>query len=163
MTDDVDNAPARAGAAAVQLRLHGASYEDIAETLGLATARGALTLVTRELAAQSEGMDEDRDHLRRVESARLDELLVAMMGKATDGSDPEHIPAARAAMSIIDRRIKLFGLDAPTEVTIHTPTQTELDSWVAQMVSATMPPQALEEPDILGDEDIVDAEVVDDD
>jgi len=157
MTDTIANAPARMGAAAVQLRVHGTSYEDIAMTLGLSSPRAALTLVSRELATQGEGMTEERDEMRRVEAARLDELLVGLMEKATNTEHTEHIIAVRAAVTVIDRRIKLYGLDAPTEVTIHTPTQTELDQWVATMVGHAIPRQALEEPDII-DADIVEDE-----
>jgi len=158
MTDTIANAPARMGAAAVQLRVHGTSYEDIAMTLGLNSARAALTLVTRELAAQSEGLTEERDALRRVEAARLDELLASVMEKATDQTHDEHLPAIRTAVTIIDRRIKLYGLDAPTELVVHTPTQTELDQWVATMVQHTIPRQALEEPDIIDVESTEDEE-----
>lgn len=156
---DLQGAPVRMGAAAVALRVNGTSYTDIAMTLGLTTPRAALTLVTRELAAQTEGMDEERDELRRIESARLDQLLLSVMEKATDPDCGEHLPAVKVAVTLIDRRIKLYGLDAPTEVTIHTPTQTELDNWVSQMVGQSMVPQALEEPDILGD--VIDVESTD--
>ena len=156
---DLSNAPARMGAAAVSLRVNGTSYEDIAMTLGLSSPRAALTLVSRELAIESEEMDEERDALRRVESARLDELLLSVMEKATDPDNGEHLPAAKVALSIIDRRIKLFGLDAPTEITVHNPTATELDNWVATMVQHSMPAQALEEPDLFAD--AIDADVVD--
>ena len=37
---------------------------------------------------------------------------------------------ATAALSIIDRHIRLMGLDAPTEISIHTPTQHEIERWV---------------------------------
>jgi hypothetical protein len=158
---DISNAPVRMGAAAVQLRVNGTSYEDIAMTLGLSSPRAALTLVSRELAQQGEGMEEERDELRRVEAARLDELLVSVMAKATDPECSEHLPAVRTAVTIIDRRIKLYGLDAPTEITVHTPTATELDNWVASMVAHSMPPQAALEPDIMGD-DIIEGEVIDD-
>jgi len=139
--------PVSAGAAAVQLRVQGTSYVDIAYTLGLSNARAALQLVTRELAAQAAEDGEDRDQLRRVESARLDELLVGVMEKATDPYNDEHLVAVRAAVTIIDRRIRLHGLDAPTEVVVHNPTQTELEQWIAQMVTHVMP--ALQEPDLI--------------
>jgi hypothetical protein len=156
---DISNAPARMGAAAVQLRVNGTSYDDIAMTLGLSSPRAALTLVSRELAQQGEGLDEERDALRRVEAARLDELLVSVMEKATDTEHGEHLPAVKTAVTIIDRRIKLYGLDAPSEVIVHTPTQTELDQWVSTMVGHSMPPQAALEPDIMGEE-IIEAEVL---
>jgi hypothetical protein len=141
--------PVSTGAAAVQLRLHGTSYVDIAHTLGLRNARAALTLVTRELASQADETSEDRDTLRREAAAQLDELLVGVMDKASNPHDDEHLVAVRAAVTIIDRRIKLYGLDAPTEITVHNPTATELDQWVAAMVRHTMPAIAMDEPDIV--------------
>jgi hypothetical protein len=148
--------PATIGSAALQLRLSGASYADIATTLGMATPRAALSAVTRELSRTSEGLVEERDEMRRIESARLDELLVGVMERATNPEDSEHLAAVRTAVTIVDRRIKLYGLDAPAEMVIHTPTQTELDQWVAQMVAVAMPKAALEEPDILDGEVIED-------
>lgn len=140
--------PVSAGAAAVQLRVQGTSYSDIAFTMGLRGPREALTLVTRELAAlAADDASEDRDHLRREASAQLDHLLVGVMAKASDPDDAEHLVAVRAAVTIIDRRIRLYGLDAPTEITVHNPTQTELEQWVAQIVTHVMP--ALQEPDIV--------------
>jgi hypothetical protein len=144
---DVAAAPVRMGAAAVQLRVSGASYADIADTLGLANPRAALNAVTRELALQGEDDPEGRDELRRVESARLDALLQGVMSKAIDPNHDEHLVAVRTAVTIIDRRIKLYGLDAPTEMIVHTPTQTELDAWVAAMVTHTMP--SIREADVI--------------
>jgi hypothetical protein len=138
--------PARQGAAAVALRLSGASYADIAMTLGLSSPQAALQSVTRELSTRIDATS--REELRALEAARLDALLDSVWAKATgvDGHD-EHLEAVRTAMRLIDRRIRLYGLDAPTEVVVHTPTQTEIDVWVAQMVTHTMP--ALPEPDIV--------------
>jgi hypothetical protein len=143
------NEKARIGSAAVQLRVSGTSYSDIAVTLGLQDARMALTVVTRELALQGDGEDDARDRLRNEESARLMHLLGPVMDRATDPTDPEHLQAVRTAVTIIDRRIKLLGLDAPTEILVHTPTQTELDQWVGAMVAQAMPRAALTEPEII--------------
>lgn len=141
------SAPARVGAAAVQLRVSGASFAEIADTLGLADARSAIMAVHRELADSLDS--DDRDQQRAEESARLLELLGPMMDRAADPTDPEQIAATRTAVTIIDRRIKLFGLDAPTEIAIHTPTATELEQWVAGMVATSMPSVALSEPDVV--------------
>ena len=39
----------------------------------------------------------------------------------------------------MDRHAKLYGLDAPTEVVVHNPTQTELEAWVTRLLAATEP------------------------
>lgn len=137
-----------AGAAAVQLRLSGASFADIADILGLSNSKAALKAVERELAAQSSENEDEKARLRRETSMRLEKLIESVWTKATEPSDPEHLPALRTAVTIIDRHAKLHGLDQPSEVIVHTPTQTELDQWVAAMVANTMP-------------DIIEGEVVD--
>ena len=135
------------GAAAVQLRVSGASFEDVARTLGLSSTRHAIRLVTNELAARAEEDADPRNRLRAELSSALEELRKSVWAKATNPESDEHLVAVRAAVSVIDRQAKLHGLDAPSEVVIHTPTQTELDQWVATMVEQTMP--QLEEGDII--------------
>ena len=58
-------------------------------------------------------------------------------------------------IQIIDRHAKLFGLDAPTEIVVHTPTQTELEAWVSQMLAGTLPP--------VHEYDIITGQIVEDD
>ncbi len=124
-----------ASRAAVALRVRGASFAEIAELLGLEDADRAREAVERGLAA--EHVDEgDRQRLRAEEEARLLRLLSGLWEKATDPEGSEHVPAARAALAVIDRHSRLLGLDAPTEVVVHNPTMDEIDSWVAEVLSA---------------------------
>lgn len=140
------NVPARLGTAATHLRLVGASWSDIAETLGLSGPEEALSLVTRELARNV--TEADRDVLREEESQRLLKVLEPVMHRALDTSDPEHLAAVRTAVAVIDRRIRLMGLDAPTQIAIHTPTARELEAWVTRMAAIEVP--AIEEADVVG-------------
>lgn len=119
--------------AAVALRLAGAPYADIADTLGYADANEARQAVELELAASSTDV-EARDKLRMESAARLERLMRGVWAKAVDPSDPEHLPAVRVALTLVDRHIRLLGLDAPTEVVVHTPTTAEIDAWVAMML-----------------------------
>lgn len=143
-----------AGAAAVQLRVSGASFADIAATLGMSDAAAALRAVERELAAQGHMNADARDRLRAETSARLEWCMSLAAERAENRQDPEQLAAIKTMVSIIDRYSRLHGLDQPTEVVVHTPTATELEQWVATMVRTTMP--QLEEADVidLGDEDI---------
>jgi hypothetical protein len=77
-----------------------------------------------------------REQLRNEEAGRLERLLRSVWAKATDPMNPEHLPAVKVAVGIIDRHIRLHGLDAPSEVIVHTPTMTEIDQWVAHVTSA---------------------------
>jgi DNA-binding PucR family transcriptional regulator len=125
----------RAGRAAVALRLAGASFAEIADTLALPDARAARDMVEAELAA-GEQDSEQRDVLRREEAARIERLIRSVWGKAMDANNPEHLPAARAALAMVDRHARLLGLDQPTEVIVYTPTTSEIDAWVSSMVIA---------------------------
>lgn len=135
----------RSGQAATALRLAGATFGEIAETLGLAGAGEARTLVERDLAERAD--DEDgRKRLRQEEAARLERVLRGVWGKATNPADPEHLPAARTALALIDRHARLLGLDMPVEVVVYTPTTGEIESWVTDMLNAhsSMPGEVVE-------------------
>lgn len=148
----INRARGRKANAAVQMKLAGATWQQIAEALGYPTARQALVAVERTLEKQLK--DGDRDAMRRLAGARLDRLLLGVWPKAIDGEHPEHLIAVTKAREIIDRHAKLFGLDAPTEFVVSSPTQTQLEQWVSSVAALRIP--EVEEYDIL------DGEVVDD-
>lgn len=134
------------GAAAVALRVAGASFADIATTLGLSSPRRALQVVEQELADRV--TDADVDVQRAEASARLEALMASVWPKASNPDDPEHLPAVKTAVGIVDRHIRLHGLDRPSEVIVHTPTSQELETWVAAMASIGVP--EVVEADIVG-------------
>lgn len=132
-------ARARKADAAVQLRIAGASWSEIATTLGYPTPRQALVSTERALQRQLQEGD-SREQMRRMAGARLDRLLRSVWAKAVNPADPEHLLAVTKAREIVDRQAKLYGLDAPTEVIVHNPTATEIEAWVAKVVSVGAPP-----------------------
>lgn len=118
------------GGAAVALRIAGAPYEDIAQTLGYQNARDARLAVENTLAKSVP--EENRDELRKIAGRRLERLLNTIWEKATtDG--PEQLPAQKVALGLIDRHIRLYGLDAPQEMIVYTPAAAEIETWVQQM------------------------------
>jgi hypothetical protein len=152
--NEASRARARKSNAAIQLRLAGATWEEIAISLGYPTPRQALVATERALEKQLD-TDIDREKMRRLANARLERLLRSVWTKAIDPEHPDHLIAVTKAKELIDRHAKLFGLDAPTEVVVHTPTQQELEVWVSKVVLALNPP--IEEYDIL-DGEIIDEE-----
>jgi hypothetical protein len=146
----------RNAAAAVGLKIAGASYQEIADTLGFADAVTAREAVERDLAFRaSEADPAKREILRATEAGRIDRLLRGVWTKATNPADLEHLSAVRTALRLIDRRIRLYGLDAPTEIVI-TPTMTEIDAWVAQMVGTARGVQVTEAEIIVVPGEVVD-------
>jgi hypothetical protein len=150
--DTRSRARQRKANAAIQLRLAGASYAEVAMTLGYPTPRTALVAVEKALERQLSY--DDREAMRRMAGARLERLLRGVWSKAVDPEHPEHLFAVTKAKELIDRYAKLYGLDAPTEVVVHNPTQTEIEQWVATVLAARALPVA--------EYDIIEGEVEDD-
>lgn len=94
-------------AKALELRKAGATYDQIANTLGWANKSGAHKAVQ---AALDHIIAEPTDELRKVHYERLNHLLMAVWPRAQSGE----LPALDRAVGIMDRIARLYGIDAPT-------------------------------------------------
>lgn len=122
--------------AAVTYRLAGATYPEIARYAGYTSAFHARQAVEKVLAASS--TEESRDRLRGIEGRRLERLLRSTWVRATNPQDPEHLSYLRASLALIDRHVRLFGLDAPQQMVVYSPAQGEIEAWVAGMARAVI-------------------------
>lgn len=95
----------------VALRLHGHTFQAIAERLGYKTAWSAQQAFTAGLERWGQ---QDVAEYRAVEIARLDSYLASIAPQVAKGS----LFAIDRAVKISERRSKLLGLDAPTRLTI---------------------------------------------
>lgn len=141
--------PARTAAAALALRLAGAGYDEVADMLGLPTAAVARRHAEDALEARAWEDVDGRNRLRQENGARLERLLRGVWAKATNPEHPEHLSAVKVAREVIDRHCRLYGLDAPAEIIVHTPTASEIDAWVSSMVSTQSADLRAMEPDII--------------
>lgn len=92
---------------ALQLRLAGHSYDEIADRVGYADRRSAWHAVQRILDRQeAEGVDA----LRRIEGRRLDAVLAAVWPAAMAGD----LAAIDRVLKVSARRAALYGLDMQT-------------------------------------------------
>lgn len=149
---EIANARQRKSDAALALRTAGSTWDEIASLLGYPSGRHALVAIEGALKRRLNELD--RDKLRVLASDRLESLLRSSWSKAHTQDSPEHLAAVGKSREVIADFRKLWGLDAPTEVIIATPTQQELDTWVAKVVGHQMP--AVQEFDI------VEGEIIDD-
>jgi hypothetical protein len=131
--------------AALSLKMTGALWGEVAQALGYPTPRAAQLAAEKALVRQL-ATDDDRDKMRTMAGARLDRLLRAVWGKAINPNDPEQLSAISRSRELIADHVKLYGLAAPTEVVVHSPSQSDLEDWVLRM-TATMVPD-IEEADI---------------
>src|SRR5712692_7372227 len=96
---------------ALDLRIAGARYRQIGAQLGVSpqTAYRDVQTALGELATLQHRKAEK---LRELELERCDKLTLALSPKARAGDDK----AVRAIITVMDRRAKLLGLDAPTKL-----------------------------------------------
>lgn len=124
--------------AALQMKMAGATWDEIAEVIGYPTPRQAIVAVERALERELK-TDQSQAKMRALAGQRLERLLRSCWSKAIDPNNPEHLQALTKAREVIDRHAKLYGLDAPTEVVVHSPTTSELERWVASVISGVAP------------------------
>jgi len=96
---------------ALDLRIAGATYRQIAAQLNV-SEKTAYYDVQDELGRLDKVREDKAERLRELEGGRLDALQVALAPGIRNG-DPR---AIATAVRLMERRAKLFGLDAPTEI-----------------------------------------------
>lgn len=106
-----DAARRERAAKALDLRIAGASYRQIARQLDISLA-AAYDDVQEELGRLDSLNGEKAERLRDIEARRLDTWTLALAPGIKTG-DPRSI---LAAVRIMERRARLFGLDAPTKI-----------------------------------------------
>lgn len=131
---DVQRRRIRRSDAGIQLMLTGWSWQTIADRLGYASPAYAEKEILEAIAATTTTLDKEQG--RRVLNLRYGELYRSVVDKAMDPDSPEQLPAHRAAMSVLERISKLNGWDAPSEVSITSPSQGELMRAVEVLLGA---------------------------
>ena len=146
--------PTRA-AAAVNLRIEGASWTEIARILEYSSAQRARVAVERALAEMAES-EEDREQLRWTMNQRLNRVLYSLMRRATNPKDTDHLAYVSKVLAVMDRQSKLNGLDMPTTIAVYNPGNEAIEKYVEQTVAILRQANGEIEADIM------DVEVVED-
>lgn len=159
-TNDVDRSATKAEAA-VTLKLYGASYTEIKNTLHYSSAYRARMAVERALAAAADSV-EDKEKMRHMINKTLDRLKASVMSKAVNPNDPQHLAYNARALAILDRQAKLYGVDAPTQIQI-----TQSDQYIQEYLEAVLPHVKEDnlqvEADIMNMDEIEDAQIIGED
>ena len=117
---------------AARLRSAGLTFRDIGQQLG----KDPTWVRTLVLRALKESTYEAADMMRTQEGLRLDLLQRANMRDAIDPNiDPNtRIKAATIIIRVMERRARLFGLDAPVQAQVEvTATTGEIDSEIKKL------------------------------
>ena len=91
---------------ALELHKAGFGYQAIADRLGYSGPSGAYAAIQSALRKTLQG---PADELRKMEGERLDAMQVRLWPRAIKGD----LWAIDRVLKIMDRRARLFGLDAP--------------------------------------------------
>lgn len=140
----------RKGDAALALKIAGATWSEIMSALNFSSEQAVRNAV--QTAAAANMTDEDRSQHRQMALMRYERLLRSGMVKAMDANNGEHLSAIRACTELVNRIVALTGAAMPTELVIHTPTESQLREWVQQVSQIKMPE--------VQEYDIFDADVV---
>jgi hypothetical protein len=109
-------------AKALALRVAGATLDQIATALEYADRASVSKDIARALQRAQDEVEVQRAELLEVELTRLDNLQRALWSEALAGN----VKAVMAVLAVIDRRCKLLGLEAPTQVNANLNHQTPL-------------------------------------
>lgn len=127
--------PANRTAAALQLRIDGAGFADIAKVLDLGSPAEARRAVDKALAEIPTDMNEV-ERIRDLESRRIERILISLMKRGTNPKDPDHLAYARTALAAIKQQTDLHGAAMPTKVDItYNPSAQQLEKWVGQITA----------------------------
>lgn len=108
---------------ALEMRMAGATFVQIAERLNYKNPMGARKAVEAGILRH---VREPSETARELELERLDRLLMRLWPRAMSPKiDPPDYQAVDRVMSIMSRRAKLMGLDAPQRV--------DITGWVRDM------------------------------
>jgi hypothetical protein len=99
---------------ALELRMGGASYSQIAQALGMSNKGTAHDAVRRALREDDERVAPLRDQYRTLSLARYERLLRTWWPRAV----ADDLDAAKYVNTLLEREARLLGLDAPKQVQI---------------------------------------------
>ncbi len=101
---------------ALELRIAGANYDQIAKALGYRSRSGAYMAVKRAIRELNQKFTEAAEEVLRLELARLDELMMSLWPRARQGD----VQAVDRVLKIIEKRARLLGLEKmAVTVTLH--------------------------------------------
>lgn len=113
-------------AQAVELRLAGKSYRQIAAAQGTSVG----TAHNRVKAAMKATLQEPCDEVRQMELERVDRLFAKMYEIAVEKGSARH---AEIALRVMERRAKLIGLDAPERKEINVVTEDATEAAIREL------------------------------
>jgi hypothetical protein len=131
------------GNRALELRMAGASYSQIATALGFADRGAAHHAVQNALARDNEVNADLRDEYRTLQLARTERMIRGIWTQAIGGDGPAYDRVLRT----LDRQAKLIGLDAPVQINVTDEARARLTAMLDQLEAEVVKGEVLEAHD----------------
>lgn len=133
---------------AMELRMAGASYPDIAKVLKFHDTPHAFRAVAAAFDRPSDdGGMSVREEYRNLSIARCERLLRGCWSAAVSGTDSN---ATANALRIMEREARLLGLDAPTRIAVSDDQKQEMLSLLNDLEATLVPGEVVpDEPKAL--------------
>lgn len=145
------------GLAAAVMLVSGAEPADIAHVLEFDSPEQARRIAEKALSVQFD--DIDKSAAKRLLLARYDRLFVSALKRSETARYTGREAAANTALKALAEIARVSGLNAPSEVSVHSPVLRDIERVIAQIAkvqASALPAEA----DVL---DVIEAEVVGDD
>jgi hypothetical protein len=124
---------------AVELRLAGASFEQIAKALEYADKSGAKRAYDRGLQSLRDDLAPNVATYRAEQLLRTERLLLGLWPKATNPEGVDHLRAVEQVRRILERQARLLGLDAPVTFQVSDEVDAQIEALLAEMATNDPP------------------------
>jgi len=114
---------------ALELRMAGATWQQVADQLGYKQKSSAQQAVRRAIERETERVADIRESYRTMQLLRLERSLRAIWPQVLQGD----LFAIDRELKLMERQAKLLGLDAPTQITITEDTKSELSQLITDL------------------------------
>lgn len=114
---------------ALELRMAGATYQQIADALSYRSKGEAFRSVERALAQEMGRAETLRNEYRALTLGRLERLIRSLWTKALGGD----LQAVDRVLRLVERQSRILGLDAPVQIDVTETTRQEITVLLAEL------------------------------
>ena len=121
----VEKSRVRSRKAALELKMMGVPFHEIAKVLEFPSA-GAARQAVEQAIIDSGSFEGDKENMRALMGLQLDRWHQSIAGKIIDPRNAQQLEYMSMGLRLLERKSRLFGLDAPTKVELHAASNDEI-------------------------------------
>lgn len=126
---EVEHSRIRSRKAALELKMMGVPFHEIAKLLEFPTP-GAARQAVEQAIIDSGSFEGEKETMRSLMGLQLDRWHQSIAGKIIDPRNTAQLEYMAMGLRLLERKSRLFGLDAPTKVELHNASNEEITSLI---------------------------------